>query len=332
MEYRTLGSTGLTISRIAFGAGPVSQLLVGECPAEQRATIERAIARGINWFDTAATYGAGLSEMNLGRALAELGATQRVHLATKVRLLPADLTSIAKAVRRSVDDSLRRLRVERVALLQLHNSITAQAGDLPTSLTPEQVLGPGGVCEAMQSLQQAGVVEHLGLTGIGQPEALAEVIDSGRWSTIQIPYHLLNPSAGCRMPANYLETNYGNLIARCAGQGMGVMAIRVLAGGALAGQSPSPHTLTTPFFPLELYERDRQRAAQIAKLLPDGMPLEEAAVRFALSHPMIDGAILGLASPRQVDAAVEFAAAGPLDAHLAARFNEAAFGLSSSGG
>jgi aryl-alcohol dehydrogenase (NADP+) len=104
---------------------------------------------------------------------------------------------------------------------------------------------------------------------------------------------------------------------------MGVFAIRVLAGGALAGRPPSPHTLKTPFFPLALYERDCQRAERLATLLPPGMPREEAAVRFALSHPGVTSAIVGLGTPEEVADAARFAAAGPLDAALCGRLNDA---------
>src|SRR5438067_10318141 len=102
MLYRSLGSTGICVSALSFGAGPVSTLMVGEEGARQRAVVEHAIGRGINWFDTAATYGGGASEANLGRVLEELGAASSVHVATKVRLMPEDLADIRAAVRRSV--------------------------------------------------------------------------------------------------------------------------------------------------------------------------------------------------------------------------------------
>lgn len=323
MEYRTLGSTGLRVSAVAFGAGPISQLLVGGQRDQQRATIGRALELGVNWFDTAATYGAGESEENLGAVLEELGASGQVSLATKVRVMPDELSAIGEVVERSFTASLRRLRVERVALLQVHNSITQQAGAQPTSLTPAHVLAPGGLLEAMQRLQRAGLVQHLGLTGLGEPAALAEVLVSGAFATVQIPYHLLNSSAGCQVPNDFPEANYGNLIANCQARGMGVFAIRVLAGGALAGQPPSPHTLKTPFFPLDLYQRDCRRAERLLPLLPSGMTRDEAAIRFALSHPGITSAIIGLATPEQVEQAARYAAAGPLDAGLWTRLNDA---------
>jgi len=322
MEYRTLGSTALRVSAVAFGAGPVSQLLVGGERRQQLATIARALEQGINWFDTAATYGAGQSESGLGAALAELRAGDCVHVASKVRLMGDDLSDIPAAVKRSVTGTLERLQRPRITLLQIHNSITAEAGAMPTSITPTHVLTPGGVLDAMRSLQQAGLIEHVGLTALGEPQALAEVIASGAFACVQVPYQLLNPSAGRDVDANFAEENHGNVIATCQRHGMGAFAIRVLAGGALAGQPPSPHTFKTPFFPLDLYRRDEQRAQCLTAVLPPGVSLKEAAVRFSLSHEGVASAIVGLGSPGQVDEITRYAAAGPLDAALVARFNE----------
>jgi aryl-alcohol dehydrogenase-like predicted oxidoreductase len=321
MEYRTLGSTGLNVSTVAFGAGPVAQLLVGTDRSNQRATIGAAIEAGINWFDTAATYGDGRSEENLGRVLSELGAEGTVHVATKVRLLPNQLIAVGRHVRESVLASLRRLRLERITLLQIHNSITADAAAQPTSITPAHVLSAGGMLEEMDRLRRQGLVAHLGLTGLGEPEALASVIDTDEFQTIQIPYHVLNPSAGREISHEFRETNHGNLITRCSQRNMGVFAIRVFAGGALLGQPPSPHTYKTPFFPLELYERDCRRAEGFRKSLPPGMTPQEAAVRFALSHAGVTSAIVGLATPAEVADAAGFATAGRLDGELLATLN-----------
>ena len=78
---------------IAFGAGPVSGLMTApDAAALQHATIQRALEAGINWFDTAATYANGQSELNLGRTLHDLRAGENVHVATKVRLEGDDLS------------------------------------------------------------------------------------------------------------------------------------------------------------------------------------------------------------------------------------------------
>src|SRR5262249_34695378 len=144
LEYRPLGTTGIRISAVSFGAGPVPALLTRSDAAQrQRETLRAALGAGINWFDTAPTYGDGQSEASLGAALAQLHPPD-VHLATKARLTAEGLADIPRFVRESVAASLRRLQRPRVTLLQLHNSITLRRGDQPTSITPEDVLGPGG--------------------------------------------------------------------------------------------------------------------------------------------------------------------------------------------
>lgn len=304
MQYRTLGKTGIRISVLSFGAGPVSTLMVGDDGDQQQVVVQKAVEQGIDWFDTAAAYGAGQSERNLGRVLEDLRVASHVHVATKVRLMPEDLADIRSAVRRSVDGSLERLRLPRLTLLQLHNSITQRRGAEPTSVTPADVLGLRGVAQAFQELRAEGLVLHLGLTGIGHAASLGEVICSHAFDTMQTPYHLLNPSAGREMGDGFAETNYGNLMASCARAQMGVLAIRVLAGGALAGNPPSPHTLKTPFFPLALYERDRERAARLQQIVGLERRLPQEAIRFALCHPHVHSALIGFGSTCQIDDAL----------------------------
>ena len=65
MQYRPLGTTGISVSTVSFGAGPVSGLLTGDAVDTQRAVVQRAVELGVNWFDTAAGYGNGQSELHL---------------------------------------------------------------------------------------------------------------------------------------------------------------------------------------------------------------------------------------------------------------------------
>lgn len=317
MQYRMLGRTGVRVSVVSFGAGPVSGLMTGADVEAQRAVVAAAIEAGINWFDTAPGYGQGQSESNLGRVFSELSSSEKIHIATKVRVPLDSSEPIADFVRRSVEESLQRLRVSRVTLLQLHNGITTQRGDEPASIAPADILKRGGVAEAFRRLRDEGLIEHLGLTGTGHPAAMREVIRSGEFDTVQTPYNLLNPSAGSEPhrsasyqlatvanndlnPATDSETDYGNILADCAAMNMGVFAIRVFAGGALLGQPPSPHTLKTPYFPLALYQRDAERAQQFEAQLAGRMSMPEAAIGFALSHPAVSSAIIGFGSPNQV--------------------------------
>jgi aryl-alcohol dehydrogenase-like predicted oxidoreductase len=339
MQFNTLGSTGIKVSALAFGAGPIPALMTSDDQRSQQETLRRALDASINWIDTAATYGDGRSEAGLGRALRNLGALDDFHIATKVRLAAEDLDDIEAKVRRSVAESCQRLGVSRITLLQLHNSITARRGDEPTSVTPEDVLGKGvlgkgSVLSAFRKLQDEGVVAHIGLTAIGHAESLREVIGSGQFATIQVPYNLLNRSAGDAISGAFHETDYGNVIADCARQAMGVFAIRVLAGGALASQPPSPYTFKTKFFPLDLYRRDQRRAGQLAELLGPGANLREHAVRLVLSHPDISSAIIGFGHASHVDEALACLQAGPLPAEVMkqlASFNSRAVASGVSG-
>lgn len=306
MRFRTLGRTGIPVSVIAFGAGPVSGWATSTQTRQQIETVQQAIDLGINWFDTAPTYSDGRSEQALGQVLTELNSQDRVHVATKVRLTEDAFRDLRGFIHSSVEASLQRLRRQNLTLLQLHNSITAQRGDQPTSVTPQDVLDSDGVLVAFEELRAAGVVQHLGLTGLGEPRSLKSVVDSGRFDTVQTPFNLLNPSAGQGVPAAFPEDNLGNLFQNCSDHQMGVFAIRVFAGGALAMREPSAHTRITKFFPLDLYQRDRQRANEIAKGLPRGRSVPEVALQFALAHPAVSAAIVGFGNAEEIRQAVGF--------------------------
>jgi aryl-alcohol dehydrogenase-like predicted oxidoreductase len=287
------------VSAVALGAGPVPGLMTGADADMQRDVLARALAVGINWIDTAPGYGDGRSEASLGRALADLSARERFHIATKVRLTQADLDDVEAAVRRSLRESFARLGLPAVTLLQLHNGIAARRGAIAAALTPDDVLRPGGVADAFARAQAEGVVRFVGLTGTGEPAALGAAIESGRFDTIQIPHHVLAPAEA-------------DVLGRCRARGMGVFAIRVFAGGALLGHEPSAHTLKTPYFPLALYETDRQRAAELEAELAEGLALKEVALRYALSGDVPQIALVGLACPKQVDEVAALADRGAL--------------------
>src|SRR5271163_3015896 len=133
MQTRPLGRTGLSVSVLGFGCGAVGGLMVRGAAADQARAVARAMEAGITYFDTAPSYGDGASERNLGRVLAEL--KPDVRLGTKVRLDDADKASIATALAASLDASLRRLGLDHVDLLQLHNAITE--ADAPGAITAQ---------------------------------------------------------------------------------------------------------------------------------------------------------------------------------------------------
>lgn len=300
---RVLGRTGLRVSCLSFGTGPVSALMTGDNFELQVQTMEALVAWGINWIDTAAGYGNGSSESNIGRILAELPEEVRdqIHVATKVRIDFSLPNSVLDQVRVGLEASLSRLRLPKVSLLQLHNAITPTRGDQPHSVSVSDVLDSGGILDALKSVQREKRADFIGLTGTGTAESMRSVVRSGVFDTIQVPYNLLNPSAGCEVAQDFPEQNYGNILSDCLKAGMGCFAIRVFAGGALLGQPPSHHTLRTPYFPLDLYRRDMNRAATCNS---GGTSLAPKAVEFALSHPAIHSAIIGFGAPSHVSEAV----------------------------
>src|SRR5580658_3959918 len=107
MEMRVFGRTGMEFSVLGFGCGAVGGLMVRGDPLDQERTIARAIAAGVNYFDTAVQYGNGESEKNLGRILQSLKPAS-VFVGTKVRLPVADRGRIADAVTISLEASLVR--------------------------------------------------------------------------------------------------------------------------------------------------------------------------------------------------------------------------------
>lgn len=322
MECRRLGQSQLAISAVSFGAGPVSGLMVGDDATAQQQTVRAALDAGINWFDTAATYGDGRSEQSLAEALQTCSPDEATMIATKVRLMPDQLDDIPAAVHASFDDSLQRLGRERVQLLQLHNSVTAERGDLPTSICVRDVLGSGGVLEAFERLRQDGRVEAFGFTGLGDQQSLRELITSGQFTAAQVPVSLLTPFAAPGQSDGSINVDYRQLVEDCQQHDVGVIAIRVFAGGALVGKPPSPHTHRTKFFTLDIYQRDQHQAAQLARVLPPEISLPEASLRYVLSRPGVSTALLGLGSPQEVLQAQTSAAKGPLEDEVMAQLHQ----------
>src|SRR6266581_2521287 len=159
MQLRVFGRTGMQLSVLGFGCGAVGGIMVRGDAADQERTIARAIAAGVNYFDTAVQYGNGESEKNLGRALEKLKPANAI-VGTKVRLPPADFSRIGDAVKKSLEGSLQRLGLERVDIFHLHNAITVAGGG--EALSAAQVLDE--VVPAFDKLRREGKTRFLGIT------------------------------------------------------------------------------------------------------------------------------------------------------------------------
>src|SRR5450756_1558172 len=232
MQTRLFGRTGMQLSVLGFGCGAVGGFMVRGDPAEQERTIARAIAAGVNYFDTAVQYGHGESEKNLGRVLQKLKPAN-VIVGTKVRVPPGEFGRIADAVTTSLEGSLTRLGLERVEIFHLHNPVTGSGGG--TALSVRQVLDE--VVPAFERLRAQGKIRFLGMTAVGDTAALQQVVESGAFDSAQIVYNMLNPSAAEALPPTYPAQDYGRLFDSTVAAGTGVVGIRVLAGGALSGTS-----------------------------------------------------------------------------------------------
>lgn len=318
MEYRRLGSTGIDVSVFGFGCGAVGGLMVRGARADRVKAVARALEAGVNYFDTAPLYGDGLSEQHLGEALRELGADP--YVGTKVRLAEADRGDIPRAIRRSLEASLQRMGRESVTLLQLHNGLGTPAQGGPT--VSQQAFAEA-VLPTLQELVAEGKTRFCGITAVGDTPTLRAVLAAGGFHTAQVAYNLLNPSAGQSVPVAPGHQDYEQIIETAASQGIGCIAIRVLAGGALA--APERHPVASPP-PAPIgsgpdYAADVARAARFQALVDEGYAgsLAEAAIRFARSHPGVGTVLVGLSDLAHLEAALAAIEKGDLPAAAMAR-------------
>jgi len=311
MEYRMLGRTGLKVSALGFGCGDVGGLIVRGTPAERERAVARAIELGVNYFDTASSYGKGLSEQHLGQTLKAVRAD--VYVGTKVRVAPEDTADIGQAITRSLDASLGRLGRERVDLLQLHNSIgAARSGNaLGVADVLEQVV------PALQRLRQQGKIGFIGMTSNGETAALHRVVDSGTIDTAQVFCNLLDPSAWLDVPRGFPGQDFERLLSRTRAQRMGVIVVRVLAGGALSGTAerhPLAHQAVAPIATGPDFGTDVARAQRLQALVDEGhaASLVEAALRFPLGTDAVSTVLLGYSTLEHLELAAASVAKGPL--------------------
>ena len=332
MEQRVLGKTGLRVSALGFGAGAVGGLFVRGNRAAQTRTVARALEAGISYFDTAPSYGDGRSEENLGRVLSELDAWHHVAVGTKVRLQPADLSDPIAAVQRSCEESLHRLGRDAIDLLQLHNPIVTGGTESEPGIGSSRPLPLATtrslVAEGMQRVVARGLVRHVGITGLGDTSALHAVVATGQFATVQTYFNAVNPSAGFPGASGGAQ-DFAGLVGAASAGGMGAIAIRVMAAGALMAR-PHRHPNAGDPGPLLLrgaeYERDLERAQSIQGIAAEcgyDAPLE-LALRFALTTPGLSTVLVGFSDLRQLDDALRWTGRGALPSDVMQRVVELA--------
>jgi aryl-alcohol dehydrogenase-like predicted oxidoreductase len=312
MEQRALGSTGVQVSALGFGCGAVGGLMVRGDPAEQRRAVKRALDAGITYFDTAADYGHGQSETNLGRVLDELGVRDAI-VGTKVRVPPDQFGNARAAIRGSLEASLRRLARDSVDVLHLHNRLVLSDRD---GTQMDLRLALGDVAEGLREVVQAGLARHVGFTGLGDSAAVREVVANEPYETVQAYFNALNPSAGYTGHSGD-QQDFEGLIDTAARAERGVIVIRVLAAGAAAGVPERAPNAGDPGGALaggSSYAAEVERASALAALSRE-LGLEspiELSIRFGLAKPGVSTVLVGYSNIEHLEEAIRFAERGPL--------------------
>ena len=316
MEYRAFGKTGLKVSAVGFGCGRVGGLLIDGGDTDRRLAIRKALDGGINWFDTAESYGNGKSEEALGWLLEEV--PEKPHVSTKITVDPK-AGDLAGQIESHGDACLKRLRRSFVDVLQVHNRIddeAARTGNRAVSVA--QVLGPGGIAEGLERMKAKGKARFMGFTALGDTADILKVIESGRFNACQCYYNIVNPSASRAMPGGWRGQSLTGIMAAAKHQGMGLLAIRVLDGGIIATDDRNK---PVSMMAKQTDEPTEQRKATAAlKVLSSGLGSRpQIGLRFAISNPDIGVSLVGIGAPSHVDEAIAAVGMGPLPQEALAR-------------
>ena len=292
-ELRTslLGSTGLEITRVGFGAwalgGGGDRGWGPQDDEESIAAIHRALELGVNWIDTAAAYGFGRSERVVGRALA--GMTGRPYVFTKASLLDDGTGHVRHVLKRDsilreAEGSLRRLGVDVIDLYQIHWPI------------PDEDIEEGWA--AMAELKERGLVRHIGVSNFSATQ-LRRIASIAPVGTIQPPYSLIDRAA---------ETDVLPLAER---DGIGVIVYSPMGSGLLTGAMTRERIAELPaddwrsrdirFAEPQLGQHLVLAARLQAIAGRHGTTPGAVAVAWTLRNPAVDGAITGFRRPAQVD-------------------------------
>lgn len=275
---------------------------------EQARAVALALESGVRYFDTAPSYGDGRSEENLGRALAAVDTGGAAIVGTKVSLSPDQLGDVRSAIRRSLEDSCRRLGRDHVDLFQLHNQIRHPFDDA-------QLLGD--IAAAMRHTVDEGLAGHIGFTGLGDSAAVRRALEAGIFETVQAYFNAVNPSA-VYPGATGGGQDFDGLVTTAGEHEVGVINIRVYAAGALSAVEARHAIAGTVGNPLAgaRYSADVDRAVRLSALAAEAGAESalELGLRWALGAPGIAVVLVGLSSLEQLEAALRWEARPPLTA------------------
>ena len=285
MEYRQFAQTGVNLSRIGFGCGPASGYDYGPVDElEWRLSVQAALENGINFFDVADVYGFGRAEEMLSQALGPR--RHEVVVATKFGLawdqdgkVRRDLSR--QSVLRSVEGSLRRLRLDVIPLCQIH---------WPDQSTPMEE-----TFEALAQCQRQGKIRYVGVSNFSS-DLLQQAYAICHFQSEQVAFNLL-----CREPER-------EIFPWCKSAGVSILAHSglargLLAGGYAAGQSNrfSDTRRNSPYFSEDGRAEKQHLLDAIRKITTEeNRPFSSVAIRWILDSAYVSTVLIGIKSRAQL--------------------------------
>jgi len=294
LEKARIGRTGLRVTRLGMGSAPLGGLFEDVPEARALDTVRRALALGINFFDTAPLYGHGKAEGYLGKALAGVPRSSYVF-ATKVGrlLIPADPNQLEKrefdhplpfkpvfdfsydAVMRSFEESLKRLNLDRIDVLHIHD---------PDDHYDQAIKG---AFPALAKLRREGVIQAVG-AGMNQAEMLARFAREAEFDCFLLAgrYTLIDHTGLKELLPLSVEKSISIIIGGPYNSG-------VLASGAKPGAK---------FNYADAPQEILQKVQQVEKVCQrHDVPMKAAALQFTLAHPAVASVIPGARSVEELE-------------------------------
>ncbi|XP_062178001.1 L-galactose dehydrogenase [Alnus glutinosa] len=275
VELRELGNTGLKVSCVGFGASPFGNVFGTVSEEDAISSVGEAFRLGINYFDTSPYYGGTLSEKVLGKALKALGVPRHDYIvSTKCGRYIEGFDFSADRVTRSIDESLARLQLDYVDILQCHD---IEFGSL------DQVVNE--TIPALQKLKEAGKIRFLGITGLPL-EIFTYVLDRVPPGTVDVILSY------CHYSIN--DSTMEDLLPYLKSKGVGIITASPLAMGLLTESGPPSWHPASP----ELKSACQAAAAYCKE---KGKNISKLAMQYSLSNKDISSVLVGMNSVRQVE-------------------------------
>jgi aryl-alcohol dehydrogenase-like predicted oxidoreductase len=291
MEYKILGKTGLKVSVLSFGGSSLGGVFREVDEAEAIRTVHAALDLGINWIDVSPFYGITRAEVVLGKALKEVP-RDKYYLATKVgRYGETEFDFSGRRVTASVDESLRRLGVDSVDLIQCHD---IEYSDLDTIVSE--------TIPALRKLREQGKVRFVGVTGFPL-RVFSYVLARTEVDTI-LTY--------CHYSLN--NTTLERLLPSLQQKQVGIINASPLSMGLLSNRgTPAWHPATQ--------EIKMVCARAAAYCRERGVDIAQLAIQFALANPSVHTTLVGTANPENLKKNVKWLES-PMDEALLAKVRE----------